>query len=343
MQNNIGNTLMTDARLLQLQTWLEKIATKDSVSITKLAGDASFRRYFRITIADKTFIAMDAPPEKENCRPFIAIAKAFAKEGVQTPQVFHADLDLGFLLLSDFGDDLLFNKLTPNNVDHLYNQALEIIPRIQYCKEIPDLELTYFCDKPIVTELSYFTEWFLQKHLKLNISHKLSSSLQQAFNEIIDVSRKQPQYCIHRDFHSRNLLTLTNQQIGVLDFQDAVWGPITYDAVSLLRDCYIAWPQKNIEIWTENFYELVKNPHLKNISFAHFRYWFDFVGIQRHLKVLGIFARLCHRDGKSSYLADMPRILNYIISVSENYPSLTRLRTFLKEVIAPALLEKQYS
>lgn len=334
---------MTDTRLLQLQVWLEKIAINENVSVAKLAGDASFRRYFRITIADKTFIAMDAPPEKENCRPFVAIAKAFAKENIQVPEIFHADLEQGFLLLSDFGDDLLFNKLTPNNADNFYNQALEVIPRIQYCKKIPDLELAYFCDKPIVMELSYFTDWFLQKHLGLTIPHKVSSLLQQSFNEIIHVASIQPQHCIHRDFHSRNLLVLSNQQMGVLDFQDAVWGPITYDAVSLLRDCYIAWPKKNVELWAENFFELVKNPSLKKISSEHFLYWFDLVGIQRHLKVLGIFARLFHRDHKSGYLADMPRILNYIISVSENYPSLTRLKSFLKETVTPALTEKQHS
>lgn len=333
---------MQQQRQQALELWLEKTLPRNKLSITKLAGDASFRRYFRIHDGNQTFIAMDAPPEKENNHAFVAIANSFAKHGLDVPEILASDLNQGFLLLSDLGDRLYLTELTPQNADLLYEQALAVIPHIQACQKISDWELPHFGEKIIVTELELFVYWFLNKHLDLELNHSTQTMLTQTFNQLIRAANEQPQVCVHRDYHSRNLLCLNDQRVGVLDFQDAVWGPFTYDVVSLLRDCYISWSPSQVCNWALQFYDLYcTSGQFKEHSKDQFLHWFDFVGIQRHLKVLGIFARLYHRDGKGLYLNDIPRILNYLIQVSENYTELDALRTFLQTIVVTKLYQKK--
>jgi len=326
---------MEDSRQTILHSWLQRNLAPVDFTVSKLAGDASFRRYFRVQQAEKTFVVMDAPPEKEDCRPFIAIAKALAKQGIKVPDVLAADLELGFLLLTDLGDSLYLAELNATSANHLYEQALAVVPRMQACTKVKDWTLEQFGQEIIVRELQLFPDWFLTKHLQLADSQAITTLLNKTFTHLIAVANQQPQVFTHRDYHSRNLLCLPQAEVGVLDFQDAVWGPIVYDAVSLLRDCYIVWPSAEVLRWTTRAYEhCLDEGLLKNPSKDQFLFWFDLVGVQRHLKVLGIFARLFHRDGKTGYLQDLPRIAQYIMDVSSNHSELKDLHDFFQTEIA---------
>lgn len=334
---------MHDQRQIELENWLKQVLTSQPVLI-KLADDASFRRYFRVKTNEQTLVAMDAPPDKEDSRPFVAIAQAFAKHGVKVPEILAVDLAQGFLLLSDLGDQLYLNELTSDNVNHLYQQALSVIPLIQACQNVSGWELPHFGTELIQRELELFRHWFLQIHLALELDAKSQTMLTNTFAKLIHVANEQPQVCVHRDYHSRNLLRLTNDEVGVIDFQDAVWGPVTYDAVSLLRDCYIVWPQSEVKRWLLQFYQQCCDHNLiKNVSEQQFLYWFDLVGVQRHLKVLGIFSRLYHRDGKKGYLNDMPRILDYLLAVTSQHSELNELCCFLQSTVQPKLREASVS
>ncbi len=328
-----------DHRLLLLQQWLHQSLAKQSFHIQPITGDASFRRYFRIQLANQSYIAMDAPPDKEDCRPFIAIARAFARLGVQVPQIFAFDLSRGFLLLNDFGDRLYLNELTPDNFAQLYFNALAILPRIQACDSVADWTLPHFGHTFILREWQLYIDWVVNKHYGIQLNVHEQHVLTDTFNLLSHAAAAQPQVCVHRDYHSRNLLRLAEDGIGVLDFQDAVWGPITYDAVSLLRDCYIDWPRADIEKLIAAFYQLLRDAgQLKKASLAEFIRWFDLMGIQRNLKALGIFARLNHLYDRPNYLQYMPRGLNYVLQVSENYPELKAFRQFLQRgAMAPSM------
>lgn len=331
---------MHDHRLDGLQHWLTQTLAPQTLTITPLAGDASFRRYFRVQLADRTLIAMDAPPDKENSVPFVAIARAFAQLGIQVPQIFAANLEQGFLLLSDLGDRLYLTELNAHNAENLYNNALLVLPQIQSCREVSGWSLPHFNRDFILREWRLFQEWVLQQHWGLPLTVSEQYLLVDAFEFLVEAALAQPQVCVHRDYHSRNLLVLDNDAVGVLDFQDAVWGPITYDAVSLLRDCYISWPRAEIERWCLNFHtHLTDTKQLNDVSAAQFMRWFDLLGIQRNLKALGIFARLNHLYKRPNYLKDIPVGLNYILEVSADYPELAKFRHFLQTNAIPQLTE----
>ena len=334
---------MLDQRLSALQQWIIKILSTTDFNIIPITGDASFRRYFRVQLSHQTFIAMDAPPEKENILPFIAIATAFANLTIHVPHIHASDTQQGFMLLSDLGDDLYLNVLNPDNVDHLYNRALNTLECIQTCTvNIPNWPLPFFNVEHIYSELQLFPDWFLTKHLELTLTPELQNLLVESFNVLIQSATEQPQVCIHRDYHSRNLLVLPDEAVGVLDFQDAMLGPITYDLVSLLRDCYIAWPITQVEQWVFTFYEKLKAKSLiKTVGFEEFLRWFDLMGLQRHIKVLGIFARLSYRDNKHNHLSNTSRILNYVLIVSEKYAELKSLHQFFNTIISERLSLKQ--
>jgi hypothetical protein len=324
---------MSDQRLTNLETWLSTQVLHESFIVKKLAGDASFRRYFRVELENRSLIAMDAPPEKENCQPFITIAEAFRQAGVRVPSIHAINLEQGYLLLNDFGDNLYLNLLNANNVDALYKKALDVLPTIQASTEFIGSALPHFGQTCVPRELALFADWFLKRHLNLTITPTLQKTLQKTYALLLDVINTQPQTCVHRDFHSRNLLELSDNQVGVLDFQDAVIGPISYDAVSLLRDCYIAWPLTQVEEWARYYYQRLCEHHtFTSYSFDEFLYGFDLVGIQRHLKVLGIFSRLGHCYGKPSYLSDIPRTAHYVIEVSEKYAELKELNSLFKSI-----------
>ncbi|MBB71121.1 MAG: aminoglycoside phosphotransferase [Legionellales bacterium] len=335
--NKVTKDIKVDKRLTELTAWLTNTCQKTVQDITQIAGDASFRRYFRVTLPDMSLIAMDAPTEKENSHPFVAIAEAFANQGVIVPTILQQDLTNGFLLLTDFGDDLLLSALNDESVDGYYQQAIDELLLIQQCQHFPGYSLPIFDEHLIAQELALFPDWFLRKQLKLSLSPALRDGLASAFAIICAGFLAQPRLCVHRDYHSRNLMVLADGRLGVLDFQDAVIGPVSYDLVSLLKDCYIAWPRTKVEAWVKVYYDKALNAGiLTGVDFDEFLRWFDWVGIQRHIKVLGIFSRLHLRDGKPGYLEDIPLVMNYLLDGLQRFPELAPFYQLLQQEVLPA-------
>ncbi len=321
-----------DQRLEQLKVWLNDNAITFQ-NIAPASADASFRRYFRITDADNTYIVMDAPPEKEDCKPFIHIAKLLFDFGLNVPQILQQDLKQGFLLLSDLGDTVFLSELNNNTVDEMYTTAMQSLLLIQKNKN-PDLPA--YDENLLANELALFPDWYLEKHLHVNLSASQKDVLQQTFDILIKNSLAQPQVCVHRDYHSRNLMVnkADSAAPGVIDFQDAVIGAVTYDLVSLLKDCYINWSRQKIEAWVNYYYaEAESLGIIKGVGFDEFLRWFDLMGLQRHLKVAGIFSRLKYRDGKTGYLKDIPRTMDYVFDVIERYPEFKPLQKLLSDVL----------
>ncbi|MGE3921229.1 MAG: aminoglycoside phosphotransferase family protein, partial [Gammaproteobacteria bacterium] len=302
--------------------------------ISGIHVDASFRRYFRITTDHQSWVAMDAPPEKEEkTQQFVQIAKHLYRAGIQVPEIVAENIAEGLLLLTDFGDEYLLNALNHTTVDHLYSNAMQGILQLQSCSKVSNLELPHFDETHIRTELNLFNDWYLKQSLNINLKSSQEKMLEKLFQLLINNALSQPQVFTHRDYHSRNLMLLPHNIIGIIDFQDAVIGPITYDLVSLLKDCYIAWPADKTYQWVENFCSELLRKH--KFSLNEFTYWFDLIGLQRHLKVIGIFSRLHIRDNKSRYLSDIPRIFNYIEAVVSRYHELNDFKTFLSDCILP--------
>ena len=329
-----------DARVQNLTAWLQTILDTNDFSLLPLAGDASFRRYFRVKSADTCYIAMDAPPEHEESYPFVAIAKTFKNMDLCVPEVLAEDIPQGFLLLSDFGDRLFVKELNNDNADKLYKKALQALLVIQSCQEVSGWSLPQFDHRFIKRELEAFHYWFIARYLELRLTQKETQTLHQAFDYLIASACEQPQVCVHRDYHSRNLLLLDDNQVGIIDFQDAVWGPVSYDVVSLLRDCYIDWPKERVHDWALYYLEQAKRANiLSNTSPKTFLQWFDLMGIQRHLKAIYIFSRKLLRDNDPGYLDDIPRTLAYTQTVCAAYPELTKFYQLLQQVIIPKFNE----
>ena len=323
---------MNDERLQKLSLWLEEHFKSVPFNIQALKGDASFRRYFRVTTATKAYIAMDAPPPQENTRPFIAIAECFLKHKIAVPEIKLADPEQGFLLLSDLGDAIYLDHLNTENASSLYQNAFEPLLRIHACDEIDNWSLPRLDATAIRKPLTLFEEWFVAHHLKTKPSQATTAMLDKTFKRLSEYIAEQPIVCLHRDYHSRNLMILPHNKVGVLDFQDAVWGPITYDIVSLLKDCYIDWPTQQVQQWVHDFYVQLKDEKIiNNCDVDQFTDWFHWTGLQRHLRILGTFTRLQMRDNKPQYLQYFPRILNYVREVTERYREFSDLKTFLLE------------
>lgn len=309
-------------------------------NLTLIAGDASFRRYFRLLLPQQQYVVMDAPPDKENVRPFVAIARELLAAGLEVPVIYAEQLEQGFLLLSDLGDDLYSRVLNPRSVDTLYQRALEQLVVMQQCPHL-DTVMGHYDDQRYSNEMAWFVEWFLEKYLQLDLSPH-QKMLQATFRLLINSALAQPQVFTHRDYHSRNLLLLPNQRVGILDFQDAVTGAFTYDAVSLLRDSYIDWPAQKVVKLALYFREIISdNSKTANVSEEQFLKWFDWMGIQRHLKVTYNFARKFCRDQDPSYLEYLPRTLNYVVNISKPYAELKPLRNFIVEVVQPRVEQLQ--
>ena len=311
-------------RIQQLHLWLsEAIKTKD-YQLEPASGDASFRCYFRLKFNDETFIVMDAPPEQENCNSFIDVAKRLLAVDINVPRIIKKDLQQGFLLLSDLGDTQYLNELTPTSVDKLYHAAMQELLQIQH--QVSPKGLPAYSEDLLLQEMESFRHWLLQEHIGLNLTAETQAMLDETFKLLIAEALSQPKVFVHRDYHSRNLMINGTDENtpGVLDFQDAVEGPFTYDLVSLLKDCYIKWPSQQIRGWVNNYFEAIAEEY-PNIDASKFMRWFDLMGVQRHLKASGIFARLYHRDGKTAYLADIPRTLSYIVDLHDEYPELQGL------------------
>jgi len=313
-----------------LKEWLIQIMKQEEFILTSLAGDASFRRYFRVECNGLTHVVMDAPPEKEDLKPFIHIAKIISQAQVHTPEIFAMDLDQGFLLLSDFGDQLFFNALKAETANDCYQHAIRTLLKIQSCP-INDPLLSTFDSAFMLKEMSLCPEWFFKAYLALDLNKNETELLQNTMHWIATEVCQQPRTFIHRDYHSRNLMLINNQSepvLGIIDFQDAMCGPLTYDLVSLLKDCYISWPRVQVLQWVEFFYQ--QSTAANNYTLHEFIRAFDLCGLQRHLKVLGIFCRLHLRDNKSGYLKDLPLILNYVLECAEIYQELHPFHQFLQ-------------
>lgn len=336
---------MRDDRYQLMQQWLTSLSPQ-SFTITPVCGDASHRRYFRAHYADNTTaIVMDAPPEKESCVPFVHICNGLQKQNVNTPKVLAYNFAQGLLLLSDFDDTTLLKAINSDNADTWYTHAFSQLLNIQQTKTIPHYTLPKFTTEFLLERCQTTEQWFFSTHLELTLTAAERTLLQTAYAEWIETALTQPQVFVHRDYHSRNLMALdvnAEHPIGVLDFQDAMLGPITYDVVSLLRDCYICWPTTQVEGWLQHYYERAQAAGLltREISRAEFQRWFDWTGLKRHYRILGTFARLYHRDGKSAYLHDMPLILNYVLEVCQRYPAFGPLNDFFVERVLPVMLEK---
>jgi len=325
-----------DERLRQLQVWLEKDLGMAGCEPVPASSDASFRRYFRIRSGGRSYIVMDAPPDREDCRPFIAVARRLLDIGVHVPEILQADAGRGFLLLDDLGSRLYLDELTEGNVDRLYGDALAALAVIQGCGPRDDTLPPYDRDL-LMREMGLFRDWLVGRHLGMALSDEQQRTLDEAFALLADNALEQPQVCVHRDYHSRNLMVTERNNPGILDFQDAVVGPVTYDLVSLLRDCYIAWPRQRVEDWALGYQELAMQSGIlrpEHKDEALFLRWFDLMGVQRHLKAAGIFARLMHRDGKPGYLRDVPRTLAYVTEVCGRYPRLQAFGELVGQVRA---------
>lgn len=317
-----------DIRKQQIIQWIESELGYNDYVLEPASADASFRRYFRLTdkVNGDSKIIMDAPPEKEDSHPFVQIAQSLDTVGLNVPKVYAQNFKQGFFLLSDLGCVDYLRDINDDNASTLYADAMQALITIQ-CKH--KVVLPVYNDILLQQEIGLFTEWFIARHKKIILSSEQQKMLDDVFTLLVDSALSQPQVCVHRDYHSRNLMVTEQGNPGILDFQDAVQGPISYDLVSMLRDCYVMWPTDKVAQWTLQYFELAKkNNLLPNVEFAQFERWFDLMGIQRHLKAIGIFSRLNYRDGKSAYLNDIPRTLSYITMVSDKYPELKAFNRF---------------
>ncbi|HQT30570.1 MAG TPA: phosphotransferase [Thiobacillus sp.] len=309
-------------RLQALQHWAAQQLAADALDIAPASADASFRRYFRVAanqggVKGRDYIVMDAPPAHEDCHPFIAVAKLFGDAGVHVPQVLAADLEQGFLLLTDLGDTTYLSALNESSARELYLSANDALIRIQLASR-PGVLPEY--DRALLTrELMLFPEWYVTKHLGVTLSEEQNAHLHAVFERLLANNLDQPKVYVHRDWHSRNLM-VSDPNPGILDFQDAVYGPITYDLASIYRDAYIQWDEEHQLDWVIRYWEKARAAGLPvRADFGDFWRDFEWMGAQRHIKVLGIFARLYHRDGKEGYLKDMPLVMSYLRKVCERY------------------------
>ena len=319
---------MSSDRDASLRAWLDGAAGVPVGVLEPLAGDASFRRYLRLRTNRATFVVMDAPPDREDSRPFVHVAGLLRAAGVNVPEVHAADLDRGFLLLADLGDTSYLDRLDASSAAELYRDAFAALVRMQ-CR-VPADAVPPYDESRLAAELELFPEWFLGVHLGRPASRSERRVLDESFEGLIEAALAQPRVFVHRDYHSRNLMVHPRNP-GVLDFQDAVTGPLLYDPVSLLRDAYVSWPDERVYGWLDDYVDLAMDAGLLPANRSgrdvrsRARRDFDLMGVQRHLKVAGIFARLWHRDGKNTYLGDIPLVLRYLLDVAATYPELEPL------------------
>lgn len=316
-----------------------------AVSLTPLSGDASFRRYFTSRPGATTYVLVDAPPDKEDSHAFVQIARSFLAAGVNVPVVFEADYARGFMCLSYLGDTLLWEQLDALKRDNrltevytVYRRCFEILLHIQGVREGGDILLPPFDAAMLHREMDLFREWFCGGIMGLDLADDDHELLDAGFEKLVDSALGQPQVCVHRDYHSRNLVYREDGEFGVLDFQDAVIGPLTYDLVSLVKDCYISWPKSMIRDWALQYANMAQTAGIiDRFDDQDFLRAFDLMGVQRHLKAVGIFSRLYLRDGKAGYLGDIPRTLAYIKEVLGDYPDFYPLGHWLEKQVYPML------
>lgn len=322
-------------RQQQIKTWLAAHFPGRAFSLAPASADASFRRYFRVTLDDGTTrIVMDAPPANEDCRPWLHVQQLFQAAAVHVPDVLAQDLGRGFLLLSDLGATTYLQVLDADNAAALYADAITALIRIQQASRpgvLPDYDATL-----LRRELELFPEWFLSRHHRVVLTGSERQGLATVFDRILAVNLAEPKVFVHRDYHSRNLMRTDGSGAGnpgIIDFQDAVFGPITYDMVSLLKDAYVEWDEELALDWLVRYWQAARKAGLPVAAdFGEFFRDYEWMGVQRHVKVLGIFARLCHRDGKDAYLKDLPLVARYLRKACERYAELSPLRKLLDKV-----------
>jgi aminoglycoside/choline kinase family phosphotransferase len=320
-----------DPRREALERWLARELGGERFALTPASEDASFRRYFRATLEDgSSLVAMDAPPDREDCRPFVHVARLLHQAGVHAPEVRAQDLAQGFLLLTDLGTRTYLQELAPGNAPQLFADATEALIRWQLATR-PG-ELPPYDEALLRREMQLFPDWYIARHLGVQMQDEQKRPLEQVFALLVQSALAQPKVYVHRDYMPRNLM-VCNPNPGVLDFQDAVIGPIAYDVVSLTRDAFLSWDEELVLDWTVRYWEKARAAGLPVAAdFGEFWRAFEWMGLQRHLKVLGIFARINYRDGKPKYLADTPRFLKYAASVSGRYRELGPLARLLDEL-----------
>jgi len=326
---NIESHKITDHRFAELQLWLCEELVLSVTDIVPASTDASFRRYFRVKHNDTTSIVMDAPPEKEDTRQFITISALLARLGLHVPQVLEKDSHRGFLLLTDLGSRQYLGELNDSSATQLYSDALQSLILLQLCPVAGLQQIPQYDQVLLQTEMALFRDWYLKRLLNISLTCEQQKILEKAFAFLVSAALEQPRVLVHRDYHSRNLM-VSHPNPGVLDFQDAVVGPVSYDLVSLLRDCYIAWPHKRVEEWVIQYHRsAVQAGILQHVDVALLLRWFELMGVQRHLKAIGIFSRLNIRDGKPGYLNDIPRTLRYLKQVCHRYQELHGLEKII--------------
>jgi N-acetylmuramate 1-kinase len=330
-----------DARLALLQQWLSKDLGLKAEGLAPASADASFRRYFRVFVGGKSLVVMDAPPPHEDVRPYLKVSRLLEGIGVHVPHVHEADEERGLLLLEDLGSTQYLSRLNAgDDPQPLYGDALQALAQIQVRGGEAAHELAPYDREPLARELALMPEWFLSCHLQLTLSQAEQEVLASSFEFLIREALEQPQVFVHRDYHSRNLMIVGDRNPGVIDFQDALRGPIGYDLVSLLKDCYISWPRERVVQWVNGYRAtLAKRGMNVGSDERQFLRWFDLIGVQRHIKVLGIFARLWYRDGKPGYAKDLPLTLHYVRATAAIYPELAALSGFLDARVVGALAD----
>jgi aminoglycoside/choline kinase family phosphotransferase len=329
----------SDARLALIDEWLTRELRLPATRLEPASSDASFRRYFRVFTAGATYIVMDAPPPQEDVRPYLKVSRLLESLGAHVPHVHESDAGRGLLLLEDLGSTLYLERLNAgDDPEPLYRDALAALALIQVQGAEASRELPPYDHAALGRELSLMPEWLLGRHLALEPDGAEARLIADSFAFLIGEGLAQPEVFVHRDYHSRNLMVVSGRNPGVIDFQDALRGPVGYDLVSLLKDCYIAWPRARVVGWVRGYRaQLAAAGGAAGASETQFLRWFDLIGVQRHLKVLGIFCRLWYRDGKAGYLADLPRVLAYVRETCAQYAELGPLGRFLEQRVATAL------
>ena len=326
-----------DGRFENLVSWLDRClpavfaargwGMPGPARLSPASSDASFRRYFRWEDGARSLIVMDAPPPQEDCRPFVKVAGLLARAGVHVPEILASDLEQGFLLLPDLGRQTYLEVIDAGNADALFEDALQALVAFQ---QLPaEGELPAYDEALLRRELQLFPDWYLQRHLGVSLEGDALAAWQATCDLLVASALAQPRVLVHRDYMPRNLM-LSTPNPGVLDFQDAVFGPVSYDVTCLFKDAFLSWPAARVDAWLARYWQLAQGAGIPlPASFAEFQRASDLMGAQRHLKVIGIFARICHRDGKPKYLGDVPRFFAYLHEVIARRPELAPLGTLL--------------
>ncbi|NUS61609.1 MAG: phosphotransferase [Lysobacter sp.] len=328
-----SSTVLREDRRL---AWARQALGDPALGLARASTDAGFRSYWRTLGAEPSRIVMDSPPDKEDVRPWLRIRAMLESAGVRVPQLIAEDAEHGFLVLEDLGPDTYLHVLHADNADALFDDAVDQLLKLQTVA-VPD-DFPKYDEALLLRELRLFDEWFLGRHLAVVPDAHDEANLERIHRLLIDAALKQPQVFVHRDFMPRNLMP-ANDGPAVLDFQDAVRGPIAYDALCLFKDAFVSWPQARIDAWLDRYHARAKDAGLPVPSLEQFRRDVDWIGVHRHLKVIGIFARLHHRDAKSHYIEDAPRFFAYLDHVLPKYPELAPLAALIERHVKPTLVE----